>query len=187
MVTSAAVAALALSGGLARRGAVSVVEERVFRFFNDGPDLIGGPVWMVMQTGSFGAVLVAAGAAAGRGRRRQALLLAGGGTAAWLGVKAVKPLVGRGRPAACLAAVKVRGRPQTGLGYPSGHAAVVTTLALLVAPQGDRRVGLVIAGITSCARMYSGAHLPLDVVGGAAIGRLVADLAIGSTERVLRP
>lgn len=188
MAPTAAVAGLALSAGIARRRAVSRAEERIFRRFNDGPDLIGVPLWVIMQSGSYGAVLVAAAIATERGQRRRALLVTTAGTGAWLGVKAVKPLIGRGRPDTLLASVRIRGRHQSGLGYPSGHAAVATTLALVATRPGrDRYAGVVMAGITSCARMYSGAHLPLDIVGGVALGRLVAGLVTKAAPRVLRP
>lgn len=181
-------AGLAASALAARRGSISKLEERCFRLFNDGPDALAGPIWLVMQSGSAGAVVVAAAAATQRGERRLAAELAIAGSVAWLGVKAIKPLVGRGRPSDCLDGVHVRGRPQSGLGYPSGHAAVVTALVLVGA--GDRTaraLGLGLVAVTSSARMYTGAHLPLDVAGGVAAGRLVAELVTGISGRVLRP
>lgn len=182
------IAGLAGSAVAARRGSVTQLEERCFRFFNDGPDALAGPIWLVMQSGSAGAVVVAAAAATRRGERRLAGELAIAGSFAWLGVKAIKPLVGRGRPSDCLDGVHVRGRPQRGLGYPSGHAAVVTTLVMVGAGgQAARSLGLGLVAVTSCARMYTGAHLPLDVVGGVAAGRLVAKLVTGIGGRVLRP
>lgn len=157
----------------ARAPEVTAGEERVFRWFNEAPDWIGAPAWPVMQAGSLGAVAVTAAALSRSGRRRAAAWTGLVGTAVWAGVKVVKPLVGRGRPEAVLDGVRVRGQPQTGLGYPSGHAAVVMTLVCLVA--GDRTPLVVVpaiaaAGVVGATRLYVGAHLPLDVVGGVAIG-----------------
>ncbi len=87
----------------------------------------------------------------------------------------VKPLIGRGRPEKHLEDVVVRGQAQTGLGYPSGHCAVAFALALIVGSESGpaaRVVLLTLAGTTAVARMYVGAHLPLDIVGGVAIGVL---------------
>jgi undecaprenyl-diphosphatase len=102
----------------------------------------------------------------------------------WAGVKAIKPLVGRGRPACHLDGVSIRGQQQSGLGYPSGHAAVATTLAIVAASRlspGARLVAAALAATTGGARIYVGAHLPLDVVGGAAVGVLAGRAAVHLT------
>ena len=71
--------------------------------------------------------------------------------------------------------------PQTGLGYPSGHAAVSLTLAVLVFQGWGLELqlaGLAAAAVTGAARIYVGAHLPLDVVGGFAIAVVVGAVAV---------
>lgn len=187
-VVSAVVAAAALVGSArrARTREVSEAEEQAFRIFNDAPHFIHAPVWAVMQAGSLAAVGVVAGGLAHRGRPRVAMAAAVSGTLVWGGVKAVKPQIGRGRPDRHLDDVAVRGHPQTGLGYPSGHAAVSLTLAL-ISTRGRspsvRRAALAVAAITGGARMYVGAHLPLDVVGGYAIGALCGQLTNLAIER----
>lgn len=168
-----AVATLAWSTWRARRHEVSPAEERIFRAFNDRPDHLHVPVWAVMQSGSYAAVFVAAGNVARTEGIRRAAAVFVLGTAVWGGVKAVKPTVGRGRPEAHLDHVHVRGEAQSGLGFPSGHAAVSTTLALAITDPGPaRRAAVAAAAVTGGARMYVGAHLPLDVAGGFAIGLL---------------
>lgn len=67
------------------------------------------------------------------------------------------------------------GRP-TGLGYLSGHAAVSTALVLATLPHLGRRarwLALAAAPTVGLSRIFVGAHLPLDVVGGASLGVLV--------------
>ena len=118
-----------------------------------------------------------AGAKRAAHRQREAIIVLALGTAIWLGVKLVKPLIGRGRPADHLDGVAVRGQPQSGLGYPSGHAAVSTALALTATSPGPMRLlGLSIAAVAGSSRMYVGAHLPLDVAGGYAAGALVGSV-----------
>jgi len=97
------------------------------------------------------------------------------GSAAWVGVKLIKPVVGRGRPDQHLDDVVIRGHPQSGLGYPSGHAAVAVALAMSAIPPGPARL-LALAGAAAVGttRIHVGAHLPLDVVGGFAAGAIVA-------------
>jgi len=178
--TAAAALALCESARRARRLDVGRSEERVFRRFNGAPDALHAPLWAVMQSGSLAAVFVTGGALARAGRTRTACATALAGTAVWGGVKLIKPRVGRGRPEALLDGVSVRGPAPTGLGYPSGHAAVAATLALVVphaaSPQW-RAAAIIVAGAVGGARIYVGAHLPLDVAGGFAIGALAGRTA----------
>ena len=103
----------------------------------------------------------------------------------WAAVKAVKPLIGRGRPEDHLAHVSVRGLEQDGLGFPSGHAAVSLSLAYLLSRRSSlaRGAGLAVALVTGWARVYVGAHLALEVVGGYAAGMAVGALADGYRAR----
>lgn len=179
--SASALLVLASTARNARAGGVSPREEQVFRSVNDLPSALHGPLWAVMQTGSLAAVFVAAGTQVRRQppARTVALLVAGVGM--WAGVKVVKPLVGRGRPAAELDRVVVRGHDQSGLGYPSGHSAVAATLAIAISHNRGVRAGvgtLGIAALTGGARMYVGAHLPLDIAGGLAIGALGGGIAM---------
>ena len=157
----------------ARRGRWIDVETRVFDAIN-GLDQRGHvPAWAAMQLGSLGGSLAVGGLVAQRGNPRLGRRLATVGTIAWLGSKAVKPLVGRGRPAVETARARVLGREQSGLGYPSGHAAVAAAMASVVTPRlpsGMRPVVWLGALGVGATRMYVGAHLPLDIVGGVALG-----------------
>ena len=173
-------AALAVSGALARRPGVSDAEERAFRALNDLPDRLSPLLRTVMQGGTFGVVPAAAAVAALARRRRLAATLAVSGTAAYVLGKIVKRPVGRPRPAALLPNVRLRGREEGDLGFPSGHAAVSAALTIAVWPHTDDRyrlAGLMLAGFVPFARMYVGAHLPLDALGGSALGIAVGCLA----------
>jgi len=175
-----AAAALIASSKAACRREVSGPEEQLFRLINGAPDRLHPPVWAVMQSGSLASVFVVSDLLrrSGRARTARAALLAG--FTVWAGVKAIKPLVGRGRPACHLDGVSIRGQQQSGLGYPSGHAAVATTLAIIAASRlslGARFFAAALAATTGGARIYVGAHLPLDVVGGAAVGVLAGRAA----------
>ena len=188
VATAVAGAALCGSACRARSGSVGDAEERVFRRFNDAPDGLHGPAWVLMQSGSLAGVFVAAAELARRRRTPSAVAIAIAGSTVWAGVKLVKPLVGRGRPQQHLDEVVVRGQPQTGLGYPSGHAAVALTLALLaprVPTPTAQAAGVAFGGAVGATRMYVGAHLPLDVAGGLAIGLLTAQITRG-VQRVFR-
>ena len=91
----------------------------------------------------------------------------------------VKHFVLRGRPSELLDEVVVRGAAPHGLGFVSGHIAVVTALALVAWPWlprwGRWAAGAAVAAVF-LTRIYVGAHLPLDMVGGAALGVAVGAL-----------
>lgn len=179
-----ALGVLAWSARRARTGDVSSREEQLFRTLNTAPDDLGLGVWTVMQSGSFAAVPVVAALTAAQRGRTQGATVAVAGTTAWLTAKACKSLVERRRPADLLPDVVVRGKPQSGLGYPSGHAAVALTLALTVTRARTPRVVAVgVAGVAAAGRIYTGAHLPLDVIGGLSLGAIVGGIAGATTHR----
>jgi membrane-associated phospholipid phosphatase len=137
------------------------------------PGAFHGPVWVVMQLGGLGGVAAVSGAAVARGHRRLAVRLAVAGVGTWLAAKVVKHPVRRGRPAVALGRARVLGRKQRGLGYPSGHAAVAASLYTVAAAElspAARRRALGVVGAVGLARLYVGAHLPLDVIGGFGLG-----------------
>ena len=145
-----------------------------------------------MQYGTFATVPALAGLAFVRKRRRIAVELLAGGTAAYVLAKAAKRSVGRGRPASELEEVAIRGKEAGDLGFPSGHAAVsaaLTTVAAPFVPPGVALLASLLAGSVSFARVHVGAHLPLDVIGGASLGVAVGSavhLALGVGDRSAR-
>ncbi|HYY81791.1 MAG TPA: phosphatase PAP2 family protein [Actinomycetes bacterium] len=174
---AAAVAIFAASAALVylHRDRVGVLETDVFRLVNDLPGWLYPGMWVVMQAGNLVGVGVAAGLAAAARRYRLAVNLAVAGTGVWFLAKAVKLAVARGRPSApgLLTHVHVHGPAAGGLGFVSGHAAVAVALASVASPylgRRARRLAWAAADGVCLSRMYVGAHLPLDVVGGAALG-----------------
>jgi undecaprenyl-diphosphatase len=152
---------------------VGVLETDLFRLANDLPPALLPAFWVVMQAGNVLAVGVAAAVVAATRRFWLAANLAITGIGVWLLARWIKDLVGRERPAELLPGVHVRGGADSGLGFVSGHAAVAVAIATLIAPYLGRRarwVAFAVAALVCVSRLYVGAHLPLDVVGGAALG-----------------
>jgi membrane-associated phospholipid phosphatase len=161
----------------ARRRTLHPAEVRVFRTANEAADELGPPVRAVMQLGTFGAVPALAAVLVAVDRRRTAAGILVSGTAAWVLAKKAKPLAGRPRLALVLGSVRTRESIAGDLGWVSGHATVSTTLALTLAPAVPGWARLPLAGavaITGFGRMYVGAHLPLDLLGGAGLGMMIA-------------
>lgn len=162
---------------------VTAIERKLFYAVNDLTDAVEWPLWVVMQLGAAASVPgLALLALLGWRRLRPALDLLLAGMVAWLLAKVMKRLLERGRPASFFEDVNLRGSlgvdNKDGLGFPSGHAAVAFALAVVVYPYLSVRwrvVTVVLAAVVAFSRIYFGAHFPLDVLGGAAVG-----IAIGS-------
>jgi undecaprenyl-diphosphatase len=166
---------------LAVRG-VSAREEALFRVANRAPDAWFPFVVVPMQFGTYATTPAVAAVLWFTGRRADAVLLAAVGTAAWIGAKVVKRIAERGRPQHSLDRdVVLRGPAEHGSGFPSGHAATSTVLAIVLgAALGGWWWAVVIplTLLTWFGRMYVGVHLPLDIVGGAGIGTALAGLGV---------
>ena len=162
---------------------VEQLEADAFRLVNDLPSVPFPVVWVPMQLGNLLVVPAAVLAALAFRRWRLAGGLALAGAGVYVLAKVVKRFVERGRPSDVLDDVVVRGAAPHGLGFVSGHIAVVTALAYVAWPWlprwGRWAAGAAVTAVF-LTRMYVGAHLPLDMVGGAALG-----LAVGALVRLL--
>jgi membrane-associated phospholipid phosphatase len=179
-VIAVSLAVLALCVALAS-GPLTDVEETLFRQANGLPESLFPLIWPLMQYGTFITIplLALVAFAFRRWRLGVAMLVAGVGV--YLVARVLKEVVSRGRPGGLLADVNSHESFATGsLGFPSGHAAVsaaLTAVAFAFLPRRVALIALVVAVIVMFGRMYVGAHLPLDLVGGAALGAIAGSLA----------
>jgi membrane-associated phospholipid phosphatase len=93
----------------------------------------------------------------------------------------LKRLADQPRPTASIPGLDVHGYPKDPYGnaYPSAHTSVAVGLVASLWPWltwPQRVVGVAVAALVALNRLYIGAHWPVDVVGGVAIGLLSGSL-----------
>lgn len=171
---------------IVRDGRVGPLEVRVFHVFNGSPDSFFPVMDRLQLLGTFvvGPIVAVAALALRRWRLAIAAVLVTAGKLA--AERLVWQIVQRARPGTTIPSAIIRGdTPTHGLSFVSGHVALATALAWIVTPylRGWWRVvpWLVVASV-GAARMYLGAHAPLDVVGGVSLGLILggaANLLVG--------
>jgi uncharacterized protein (TIRG00374 family) len=174
-------AVLALTAYLARQGLFGW-EKGVFAAVNGLPDWLRWPLWPFMQYGVFLTIPVLVGIALLVRRFRLAAAMAVAGVGVYLVAKVIKEVVHRGRPDALIDNVTGRETFAAGsLGYPSGHAAVAAAMTVVLTPYLRgwwKAVPAALLVIVGVGRMYVAAHVPLDLIGGAALGAAAGGLAM---------
>lgn len=148
-------------------------ERRLFLAIHRWPDGLRFLLWPVMQIGTLGGgLLVAIAAGIWIGDLLAAVPIAAAVILAWYLGKVVKAIVRRGRPSEFFEVLTLR-ETAAGMGFVSGHTAVAfaaATVAYPFLPPPAEGVALALAATVGVARIYFGAHLPLDVIGGAGLG-----------------
>jgi undecaprenyl-diphosphatase len=172
---------LVVCGLIASSGTVGPAERHVFRAVNDLPAWLYRPLWVFQQFGNL-FVALAIGVAVAFLLRRWSVAVAVVAAAGLklAGERAVKDVVERSRPGTTIGLIRARGNvPLHGLSFVSGHSVIVTAVATLLTPILIGRWKLVpwaFVVLNGVARVYVGAHNPVDVVGGAGLGLVIGGL-----------
>jgi undecaprenyl-diphosphatase len=154
----------------------STIEINLFRLINQLPGAAGAPLIGLMQLGALPAVPVIALVCLFGRRVRLARLLAIGGITAWIVAKVLAQLVAQRLLDERVSGAVLHGAVTPGLAFPSTHVAVAAALATVASPylsRSGRRSAWFLVGAVAVARIYVGAHFPVDVIGGFAIGWIV--------------
>jgi len=159
---------------IAHSGRVGTVERGFFEAINGLPNVLKWPMWSLQLVGLLLTPLaVALVALVVRKWRLVLALVALMPLKLYVEREVLKHLVHRERPGMTEVDPILRGVPASGNSFPSGHAIIAFGLAALLAPYLPRRWQVVVwtlAVLNGVARIYLGAHNPLDVVGGAGAG-----------------
>jgi MFS family permease len=183
-----------VAGVLAAQTSLARVDEALFHVVNDlgpGPELL----WTVLDphTRNY-LVLIALALAATAVRQVGALPAAarvfGSAFVAWGLLEAVYAVYDRPRPEETLADVSLHGHSWAHLNsFPSGHMAITAALAVsagLLLPRLRHALWAYVAAV-AFTRVLFGAHFPLDVLAGTALGVASALLVAAAFEQVRLP
>jgi membrane-associated phospholipid phosphatase len=177
IVLAASLAVFAGCALLVADGRVGPIERAAFHAVNGLPDWLYSPMLLFQYLGVLAMPLVVAVGALVVRRWRLAAALVLVAPLKLALERAVKLLVQRERPGTTVPDAVLRGVHSAGLSFVSGHAIITFAIAGLLGLVLPRRwavVAFVLATCNAVARVYLGAHNPLDVVGGAAVGLAIA-------------
>lgn len=151
-------------------------EISLLRLFNELPNSLKPLFLLITEFGSIWVFFVLLGGLIYYKRYRTAQYISVLVTVTYAIVVVLKHLIKRPRPFEVIHGIVQRQSETPGQGFPSGHTALVTVLALglmMLIPKKYRwtvALGIILVAIS---RMYLGVHAPLDVIGGFAIGASV--------------
>jgi membrane-associated phospholipid phosphatase len=167
----------AAAASIAASGNLGSIEQDIFTWIYNLPHIPSVLILAITQLGSAWFLLALIAVCIANKSRALAIRLGAAGAVTYAMVELSKNLVGRPRPEYLLDSVNPREEFVTGLGFPSGHTALITIIGLMMLPYFPiklRWLVPVIIALVGFSRIYLGVHAPLDVIGGLAVGAVVS-------------
>jgi len=182
-VAASSALGIAVTFWLAVQPGAAAAQAAVVRWVNDPPEPFGAvlaltnawfrPLPLALVALALTTWILATTRGGSRGEVMRSAVLAV--AVAELFAQVLKRLADQPRPTASIPGLDVHGYPKDPYGnsYPSAHTAVTVGLVAALWPwltRSQRVVGVAVATLVALNRVYIGAHWPVDVLGGAAIG-----------------
>ena len=179
IIAMSSLAVLAVASAIANKRTFDGLEYSIFNLIYSLPDFLNPLFLTITQFGSAWWVVIltlVTWAQKIKGLPHKILI---NGAITYFAAEYLKDTVGRARPEHFYPTIVPREGFDFGSGFPSGHTAMATVLALTIMPYLPKKylwiVPVWIGGV-AVSRIYLGVHAPLDVVGGFALGVLIASL-----------
>lgn len=168
-----ALAVYAVSAYIASEGAMGSAETAVFNKIYNLPHLPSVIGLAITQLGSAWFLITLVAVSVVNRAKDLAIKISVAGLVTYFMVELSKNLVGRPRPEFILPNTVALENYVTGLGFPSGHTALITVLGFIIYPYVPKKWRVlvpIVVLLVGMSRIYLGVHAPLDVVGGFAVG-----------------
>ncbi len=166
---------LLILGLLARTG-IPEIEKSILLSVYHWPVILWPILLLITQLGSVFAAVVAVVWTYKQKSKDLATRLATAAGASFILTELLKRVVARPRPSVALTDVTPQDMfTRGGYGFPSGHAALATLLAMFalkILPRAYHQYVYVLLFLVYLSRIFLGMHFPLDIFGGALVGGL---------------
>jgi membrane-associated phospholipid phosphatase len=176
----AGLALFAVCASIARSGTVGPSEARVFRWTSGLPNWLS-PMQLAQLLGVLGVGVVLAAVTLLLRRFGLALAAIIVTVLKLVSERLVWHFITRSRPGTTISGAVVRGStPARDVAFVSGHVMLLTGLAIVLVPYVGgwlRVVPWIVVGVVAFARVYLGAHAPLDAVGAVGVGLVIRGVA----------
>lgn len=169
---TAAVLLFILATVASRGTSITPIEEAIFRNTYNLPDFLHPVFYVITQFGSIYIFFFLVAMYFAKKKIHIVIRLLMTGSLAYLLSGFAKSLLGRGRPEEFFSDIAHLDTIH-GPGFPSGHTALAVALALTIGHYLKRQyhwIPVIWIVLVGASRMYLGVHLPLDLIGGFAIG-----------------